>query len=214
ANAAAFVVFFAFVGIIIYFSAYFQQVQGHSPLAAGLDVCAIGVALAITSALTGSLVGRVGERWPLLGGLVLSGAATLGLLRLDTATSVGLIWWDFALVGAGIGFCGTATTTMSMSAVDVTRAGMASAIVNALRQVGQVFGVAVLGALVYAKLPGGGAGQRLGVSQSSLFVDGLHNALWLCGLALLAVGVLAAILVPGGARESAQQAGTEKAAGR
>jgi DHA2 family methylenomycin A resistance protein-like MFS transporter len=201
ANAAAFAVFFAFVGLIIYFSAYFQQVQGHSPLVAGLDVCAIGAALAVTSALAGPLVARVGERWPLLGGLFLSGAATLGLLRLGPATSVGVIWWDFALVGAGIGFCGTATTTMSMSAVDASRAGMASAVVNALRQVGQVFGVAVLGALVYAQLPGGGAGQRFSASQSSLFVEGLHSALWVCGLALLVVGAFAAVLVPGKARE-------------
>ncbi len=44
ANLAAFVVFFAFVGAIVYFSVYFQAVQGHSPVSAGLDVAAIGVA--------------------------------------------------------------------------------------------------------------------------------------------------------------------------
>lgn len=197
ANTAAFVVFFAFVGIIVYFSLYFQQVQGNSPLVAGLDVCVIGVTLAITSALAGSLVGLIGERWPLLVGLVISGAATLGLLRLQPDTGIGSIWWDFALVGGGIGLCGTVTTTITMSAVESSRAGMASAIVNALRQVGQVFGVAVLGALVYARLPGGSAGNRLDPSQSSAFVAGLHNALWVCGLALLGVALIAAVLTRG-----------------
>jgi DHA2 family methylenomycin A resistance protein-like MFS transporter len=82
ANIAAFVVFFAFVGEIVYFSVYFQQVQGRSPIAAGLDVAAIGVAYALAAAASGHLVGRIGERAPLVAGLIISGAATLGLLRL------------------------------------------------------------------------------------------------------------------------------------
>jgi len=64
-----------------------------------------------------------------------------------------------ALLGGGIGLCGTPISAIAMSAVDVPRAGMASAVVNSLRQVGQVFGVAVLGALVYARLPGGAGGR-------------------------------------------------------
>ncbi len=213
ANTAAFVVFFAFVGVIVYFSLYFQQVQGNSPLVAGLDVCVIGVTLAITSALAGSLVGLIGERWPLLAGLVISGGATLGLLRLQPNTGIGSIWWDFALVGGGIGLCGTVTTTITMSAVESSRAGMASAIVNALRQVGQVFGVAVLGALVYAHLPGGSAGNRLDPSQSSAFVAGLHNALWVCGLALLGVALIAAVLTRGKPR-SGKTSGNQSTAAR
>ena len=158
---AALVVFFAFVGAIVYFSAYFQQVQGHSPVMTGVDVCAIGIAYALAATLSGRLVGRIGERIPLLVGLVVSGLATLSLLRLGPATGLDAIWWNFAILGAGIGLCGTPMSTIAMSAVDVPRAGMASAMLNAARQIGQVFGVAVLGALVYAHLPGGGAGVRL-----------------------------------------------------
>lgn len=194
ANIAAFVVFFAFVGEIVYFSVYFQQVQGRSPIAAGLDVAAIGVAYALAAAASGRLVGRIGERAPLVAGLIISGAATLGLLRLGPDTGIGAIWWNFALLGAGIGLCGTPMSTVAMSAVEVSRAGMASAVLNALRQVGQVFGVAVLGALVYADLPSGGAGRRLDAAQGLLFVTGLHHALWVSGLALLAAAVLVAAL--------------------
>ena len=181
ASAAAFVVFFSFVGVIVYLSVYFQQVQGLSPVAAGLAISPIGVAVAVAAVLSGRLVGRIGERWPLVAGLTLSGAATLGLLRLGPDTGIGAIWWDLALAGAGIGLCGTATTSIAMSAVAVARAGMASAVVNALRQVGQVFGVAVLGALVYA---------------SPRFVTGLHEALLLSGLVLLATAALAYRLTP------------------
>jgi len=194
ATVSALVVFFAFVGAIVYFSAYFQQVQGHSPAAAGLDVAAIGVAFALAATAAGRLVGRIGERSPLIVGLIISGLATLGLLRLGADTGIGAIWWNFALLGAGIGLCGTPMSTLAMSSVDADRAGMASAVLNALRQVGQVFGVAVLGALVYAHLPTGG-GRQLDAAHATLFISGLHHALWVSGLALLAAAAIAAALL-------------------
>ncbi|MBD2898834.1 putative multidrug resistance protein MdtD [Actinomadura sp. RB99] len=194
ANLVALVVFFAFVGAIVYFSAFFQQVQGRSPAGAGLEVSAIGVAYAVAATLSGRLVHRVGERAPLVAGLLVGGGATLGLLRLAPGTGTGAVWWDFALLGAGIGLCGTPVTTIAMSAVDASRAGMASAVTNALRQVGQVFGVAVLGALVYAGLPDGGAPGRLDTGEAAAFVRGLHHALWTSAAALLAVAAVAAVL--------------------
>jgi DHA2 family methylenomycin A resistance protein-like MFS transporter len=221
ANACAMVVFFSFVGAIVYFSAYFQQVQGHSPAGAGLDVAAVGVAWAIAAPLSGRLVARTGERWPLLIGLLIAGGATLGLLRLRAATPLGAIWWDFALLGAGAGLSGTPISSIAMSAVDSARAGMASAISNASRQIGQVFGVAVLGALVYAGLPGGtGTGGRLGPARQAVFVTGLHHALWVSGLALLAAAALAGLLFTRPARTTprpdprASGAGQDIMAGR
>jgi DHA2 family methylenomycin A resistance protein-like MFS transporter len=197
ANVAALVVFFAFVGAIVYFSAYFQQVEGRSPVAAGLDVCAIGVAFALAAPLSGRLVGRVGPRPPMLAGLLVSGAAMLGLLRLGTDTGAGAIWWNLALAGGGVGLCLTPMTAIAVSSVDASRAGMASAVHNAMRQLGQVLGVAVLGALVYAN-PAlrHDAGGRLDPARRSLFVAGLHHALWVSGAALLAAAALAAVLLP------------------
>jgi hypothetical protein len=66
---------------------------------------------------------------------------------------------------------------------------------NALRQFGQVLGVAVLGVIVYARVPTGG-GQRLDHARSLLFVDGLHGSIWVSGIALLAAAALVALLAP------------------
>lgn len=196
ANTAAFVVFFAFIGAIVYLSVYLQQVQGHSAVTAGLEIAILGVTLAVASAVTGRLVDRTGERLPMIVGLVLAGLATLALLWLGADTGIGLIWWPFALLGIGIGLCGTVTTTIAMSAVDSRKAGMASAIVNALRQVGQVFGVAVLGAIVEAGLPASASsGGRLPPAQAGTFMSNLHVALAVSGIALLAVAVLALALL-------------------
>ena len=195
ANTAAMVVFFAFVGAIVYFSAYFLQVQGKPAVIAGLDVSAIGIAYALGAALSGRLVGRFGPRLPMVFGLTLTGVATLGLLRLDIDTGIGAIWWDFFLVGGGVGASLTPMVSIAMGAVDKNRTGMASAVHNAMRQLGQVLGVAILGALVYAQLPHTGAGAVFDRAQGALFVTGLHHAMWLSGILLLIAAAVAATLL-------------------
>lgn len=203
ANAAGFVVFFAFVGAVVYFSTYFQQVRGLSALGSGLRISVIGITYAITAAWTGRLVARTGERTPLLIGLVTSGAATLALTWLGPDTGFVPILVDFVVLGGGIGFCGTPVTTIAMSAIGPSRAGQASAVVNAFRQTGQVFGVAVLGALVYGDLPGtsGTSGVRT-PEQMSLLLSGLHRALGVCGAVLLVCAAVVGVLLATGSRSA------------
>jgi hypothetical protein len=118
-------------------------------------------------------------------------------------TPIGSIWWNFALLGGAIGLCGTPISAIAMSAVDQRRAGMASGVVNAARQLGQAFGIAVLGALVYARLPAASSTGPIGPAQAPLFVAGLHDALLVSGISLLAAGAAVAALTrrprsPGG----------------
>jgi MFS transporter, DHA2 family, methylenomycin A resistance protein len=179
ANLAALIVFFAFIGALVFLSEYFQQVKGDSPVSAGLRVAVLGVAFAVAAPLSGRLVGRIGPRWPMLGGLLAAGVAMLGLVRLGTSTGFGSVWWDFALAGAGVGLCLTPMTQVAVSAVEPARAGMASAVHNALRQFGQVLGVAVLGAIIGARG----------------LVAGLDTAMLVSGIALLAAALFTGILL-------------------
>lgn len=199
ANLAGLAVFFAFIGGIVYLSAYFQQVQGRSALGAGLAVLPVGIGFFVGAPLSGRLVGRFGPRFPMVLGLLLCAAGMLGLVRLQTDSSIGSLWWDLAAVGLGGGLSLTPMTATAMAAVRAQRAGMASAIHNSMRQVGQALGVAVLGSLVYAGVVGGGAGGgRLQGAQASAFVDGLHRAVLVSGGCLLAAAVLAVVLIPSG----------------
>lgn len=199
ANLAGLAVFFAFIGGIVYLSAYFQQVQGRSALGAGLAVLPVGIGFFVGAPLSGRLVGRFGPRFPMVFGLLLCAAGMLGLVRLQTDSSIGSLWWDLAAVGLGGGLSLTPMTATAMAAVRAQRAGMASAIHNSMRQVGQALGVAVLGSLVYAGVIGGAAGGgRLQGAQASAFVDGLHRAVLVSGGCLLAAAVLAVVLIPSG----------------
>lgn len=199
ANIAGLAVFFAFIGGIVYLSAFFQQVQGRSALGAGLAVLPIGAGFFVGAPLSGRLVGRFGPRRPMVFGLALCGVATIGLLRLSVDSSIGAVWWDLLAVGLGGGLSLTPMTATAMAAVGPERAGMASAIHNSMRQVGQALGVAVLGSLIYAGVLGGQAGgARLHGAAAAAFVAGLHRAVLVSGGCLLLAGALAVALIPSG----------------
>jgi cytochrome c biogenesis factor len=74
-----------------------------------------------------------------------------------------------------------------LSSVRPSQAGQASGATNTIREVGGVLGVAVL-ATVFTDAGGYGSAQA--------YVDGLVPAIWV-GSAVLAVGALVALLVPG-----------------
>jgi len=59
-----------------------------------------------------------------------------------------LLWWNLAMLGVGMGLVMTPMTPAVMSAVPRARAGMASATTKAAREIGGVFGIALLGAIV------------------------------------------------------------------
>jgi DHA2 family methylenomycin A resistance protein-like MFS transporter len=199
ANVAGLAVFFAFIGGIVYLSAFFQQVQGRSALGAGLAVLPIGAGFFVGAPLSGRVVGQFGPRTPMVFGLVLCGVATIGLLRLSAGSSLGAVWWDLLAIGLGAGLSLTPMTATAMAAVGPERAGMASAIHNSMRQVGQALGVAVLGSLVYAGVLGGLAGGgRLHGAAAAAFVDGLHRAVAVSGGCLLVAAALAVALIPAG----------------
>ncbi|HUA07027.1 MAG TPA: MFS transporter [Solirubrobacteraceae bacterium] len=199
ANLAGLAVFFAFIGAIVYLSAYFQQVQGRSALGAGLAVLPIGLGFFVSAQLSGRIVGRFGPRLPMVAGLCLCGVAMIGLVRLRISSPISASWWDLLAVGFGGGLCLTPMTATAMAAVRSERAGMASAIHNSMRQVGQALGVAVLGSLVYAGVTGARAGGgRLSGAPADAFVDGLHHAVLVSGGCLLVAALLASALIPRG----------------
>ena len=85
----------------------------------------------------------------------------------------------------------TCSETGRTSSVRPEEEGQASGANNAIRELGGVFGVAVL-ASIFAHYGGYGAPQH--------FVDGLRPAVWV-GAGLVGVGALAALAIPGRRRE-------------
>jgi MFS transporter, DHA2 family, methylenomycin A resistance protein len=165
-----------FYGQLFVMSLYFQHVRGWSALATGLALLPEGVFVALSSALSGRAMGRVGVRTPMLAGLLLGGAGLAGLVVAGSGTSYPLLIPPLIAAGFGMAFTMPAATAAIIGAAPAERAGIASGVLNASRQAGGAIGVALLGTLV-----GSGA-----------FVPGLRAAMVVAGAAFfLAAGVTA-----------------------
>ncbi len=132
-------------------SLYLQQVQGYSPLLTGLAFVPQTLAIIVGAQLSSRLVTRIGAR-PLLLFAPLMTAAGLGLLsRLGpTSSYLGSILAPSVLITLGLGLAFTPIAFAATTGVAREEAGLASGVVNTMRQVGGSIGLAVLATLATA----------------------------------------------------------------
>jgi EmrB/QacA subfamily drug resistance transporter len=148
ANLVGLLVSFGFLGILMFLALFMQNVQGFSPTGAGVRQLPSTLAVMVFAILSGRIVGRIGARVPITAGMLILGGGILGFLTVETTTPYSHYWWILAIIGMGAGLVMSPITTAVMSTVPGARAGMASATSNTMRQVGGVFGIAVLGSVV------------------------------------------------------------------
>jgi EmrB/QacA subfamily drug resistance transporter len=187
-NAVSLAMFFGTFGAIFLLAQFFQAAQGYSPLEAGLRTLPWTAMPIFVAPLAGLLSDRIGSRPLMAAGLALQ-AGGLAWLAVVTEPNVayGTLVPAFVMAGAGMALVFAPAANAVLSSVRLEEAGQASGATNAIREVGGVLGVAVL-ATVFAHSGSFGSPEA--------FVDGLVPAVWV-GAAVLAVGALLALLIPG-----------------
>ena len=201
-----------------YLSIYLQDIDGNSPLGAGLRFLPITVFVFIVPLLTRSSALRV-PMWALLGGSL---AIIAGGLLLMNLISVGSSWRvllpGFIVTGIGIGLANPAVARGALQVVEPTRTGMASGISNTCRIGGLAMGVAALGAVLQhhvgtklaeagyhgnaianavssSGLRAAGGDPRLAAAANEAFVSGLRLVLLVCFVTVLLGSVSAFVLL-------------------
>jgi len=190
ASVIAVLAFTVLAGFLFVITLYLQQVRGLSPLRAGLSLLPMTLAMAAAAPVAGTLMGRRGPRVPLVASGILIAAGCAALLGLSPATPY---WWlagSLVVLGAGLGLVNPPITGTGIAGMPPAQAGVASAVISSTRQVGNVLGVAVMGAMLT-----GGIGARVaaGASRPQALAAATH-APWLlavtCGLLVAVVGFL------------------------
>ncbi|MCU1492684.1 MAG: transporter [Acidimicrobiaceae bacterium] len=149
----AFVVFFSIFSIFFFTALYLAAVVGYSPYRVAVEFLPMSVAMIAAAGLAGRRVALVGPRLPMAEGCVLGGAGILlSEVLLSAPTPSAWLMATLALAGFGFGTSVVPATSVTLSVVPPERSGMAASATNTSRELGAVFGVAVLGALVNAHL--------------------------------------------------------------
>ncbi len=187
-NGVSFLMTFGVFGSVFLLAQFFQVVQGYSPFQAGLRTLPWTGMPLLVAPIAGVLVGRIGGRPLLTAGMALM-AAGLGWLALTVSPSVAYVELvpGFVLAGIGMGLFFAPTASVVLSAVRRDQEGKASGVNNTIREIGGVFGVAILASVFTAN------GSYASPTQ---FVDGLVPAITV-GAAVAGLGALVALALPG-----------------
>jgi EmrB/QacA subfamily drug resistance transporter len=186
-NAASLAMFFGMFGSIFLLSQFLQTAQGYSPLAAGLRVLPWTVAPVFVAPIAGALSDRVGGHPLIVAGLALQ-AAALAWMAAVTEPDVAYtsLVGPFIVAGIGMALFFAPVANVILGSVRPEEEGQASGANNAIRELGGVFGVAVL-ASVFSGYGSYGSPQT--------FVDGLTPAVGL-GAIVVGIGALLALGIP------------------
>jgi len=154
-NFVAFVAYFGTFSIFFFTALYLQVVVNASAYQTAVDFLPMAAGLIIVSALTGPLVARVGARGPMTVGCLLAGGGILlASAVLGPTVGFGTLGWVLPIAGIGLGMLLVPVTSVPLTVVRPERSGMAASATNTSREMGAVFGVAILGSIVNAKLTG------------------------------------------------------------
>jgi EmrB/QacA subfamily drug resistance transporter len=187
ANAASLCMWFGMFGSIFLLAQFLQTAQGYSPLAAGLRLLPWTAVPLVVAAPAGILAERIGGRPLMTVGIALQAIALAWLAAIASPTAPYIeVIWPFVVAGIGMAMFFAPTAFVILGAVRSEEEGQASGVNNAIRELGGVFGVAVL-AGVFASYGGYGSPKS--------FTDGMIAAAWV-GAVVLAVGTFFALAIP------------------
>jgi EmrB/QacA subfamily drug resistance transporter len=186
-NASSFLMFFGMFGSIFLLAQFFQTIQGYGPLGSGLRILPWTLAPMFIAPVAGALSDRIDPRLILGSGLALQAVALTWIASIaDPSTPYSELIVPFIVAGVGMALFFAPMANVVLSAVRPIEEGQASGANNAIRELGGVFGVAVL-ASVFAH-----AG---GYATPDTFAQGMGDAVYV-GAAVVALGAAAAFLIP------------------
>jgi EmrB/QacA subfamily drug resistance transporter len=177
---------FGIFGIYFFTSLYLQNALGFSPTKAGLAFVPMAVCMALFASLAGpvSRIARAHQTVAL--GMVIMAAGLYLISRLGGGATFAGLMPGFLVFGAGAGLMNVPLTSAIMHSMPPERSGMASALLNASREVAGLLGITIIGAVLRSRES---SALHHGASHAAAFLDGYHTGLLLT-VALVAVGAI------------------------
>jgi EmrB/QacA subfamily drug resistance transporter len=186
ANATTLFVYAALGATTFFVVVYLQTSLGYSPTAAGASFLPLTILMLLFSARSGALAQRIGPRWPMAIGSLVTAAGIALFVRVEPGSSyLTTVLPATVVLGLGLTLTVAPLTTAVLAAVADNHAGVGSAVNNAVARIGSLLAVAVLPAAA-------GLTDETGAVD---LADGFTRAMLLsAGLALIGA-VVAAVTV-------------------
>jgi EmrB/QacA subfamily drug resistance transporter len=196
-------------GVFLFLTYYLQQNLGFSPIQAGFAFLpmTVSIVIAATSAST-KLLPKIGPRPLIGGGMLLSAAGLVSLtgIGVDTAYASHVLP-GILVIGAGMGLVFSSAMATATFGVQPSDAGVASALVNTMQQVGGSIGTALLSTLAASAVASRLAeapGRPDAAFAAQAAVHGYTTAFWWAAGIFAVGGVICGTLLTHRSRDVAQ----------
>lgn len=145
---ATVVLYFAFYGVLFFWTLYLQRVHGDTPLRSGIHLAPMTVSFVLGAAIAGGFVSRYGAQIPLTAGLAGIGASLIWLASIGVHSSISAMFGPLVTLGLCFGAAAISSLQTMMGNAAVRYAGISSGVTSNLSQLGGVLGTAVLGSVL------------------------------------------------------------------
>ncbi|MEY9858751.1 EmrB/QacA subfamily drug resistance transporter [Catenulispora sp. GAS73] len=178
-----------FISLFFFLTLYMQNVEGYSPIRAGLAYVPITVAVGIGAGSAPKLIAKVGTRPVVVTGAVIAsvGIFLLAQLKVHGSYVSGLLP-GMVIMAVGLGLLFVGVSTAANAGVPHHQAGLAAALLNASQQVGGALGLAIFAAISTARL---NHELKAGAQPAAAMTSGLSWALTACAVAVACAAVIA-----------------------
>ena len=188
-------VFVGLSGIFILLPFYLELVLGYEPRQVGLLMAVVPILLSITAPISGWFSDKFGPRPVIVVGLSVIIIGAFLLSRLNEETTILLFILAALPIGAGVGIFQSPNNSAVMGSVPRERLGIASSLLSVTRTLGQVTGIAILGAVWAARTmfyQGSFLADGATAASAAAQVAGLHDT-FLLVMALIGIALFFSI---------------------
>lgn len=187
--------------LFYFLSLFIQNVLGFSAIKAGVAFLPFSAGIVIAAQISSVLVARVDPRWIAGTGAVLGGISAWGFSQLETTSSYagGLLPW-ILVQSVAMGLIFVPLTLTAVSGVAKEDAGVGSAVLNTVQQIGGALGIAVLGTVFAnsaadkaAQIAATGDPSQLATIQNVAQVAGTSDAFFISMFLMIGAALITLI---------------------
>lgn len=153
-NLSGAILMFGMMGMFFMLPIYMQLNLGYDAIKTGFALTPLSAAVLVSAPLSGRLSDKVGSRWLVFAGMLVAAAAVFWLSFLPYDAGWQFLAGPLVVAGLGMGLVMAPMTSAVMAVAPAGEEGAASGVLSTMRQLGGLFGVAVLGAVFQTALLG------------------------------------------------------------
>ncbi|MGZ4251851.1 MAG: MFS transporter [Solirubrobacteraceae bacterium] len=188
---------FGIFGVYFFLSLYVQGILGFTPTKAGLVFVPMALLMTLIAPASNSIAARIGVGPTIAAGMLLASFGFIVLEHVGQAASFTQLVPGVLIIGSGAGLTTPLTATV-LSAIPAEKSGVASGVLNTVRELAASLGIAITGAMLAARET---SAISSGATHAAGFVDGYHIGHYVSAGVMAAGAAVALAVLRGNARQ-------------